>query len=249
MLSLSKSKVLRDVSINSKPVEIQVRDDFERLETDLEQFYDDPQVQSLLQAAHKEAERIIAEAKKKAEEILLQAQAQRDAYVEAARQEGMEAGYQEGFTKGSQEAAILKEQAQGLLAEARRAYRGVMTQAEPNLLELSFKIAEKVIRRQVELAEDTIVTVVRELLKEVHAGETFYLYVHPSEMKLLEEARQELLDMAPSGVALHFVADKSITPGGCKLETDISYYDATIEGQLLELKKLLQSGGSHGESG
>ena len=249
MLSLSKSRVLRDVPIKSKPVEIQLRDDFDRSETDLESFRDDPQVQSLLEAAYEEANRIVAGAKKQGEEMLLQAQAQRDAYVEAARQEGFQAGYQEGFAKGSREADILKEQAHSLLAEARKAYRGVMVQAEPNLLELSLKIAEKVIRRQVELAEDTIVTVVRELLKEVHAGETFYLYVHPSEVKLLEEARQELLDAAPSGVALHFIPDKSITPGGCKLETDTSYYDATIEGQLMELKKLLQDGGTNVESG
>lgn len=241
---LSRSKVLRDVSVGSKPVEIQLRDDFIRQESDLEQLTKDPQTQALIKAAQNEAERIVAEAKEQAAKLLAQAEAERDAYVEAARQEGIEAGYQEGYAQGAKEAELLKDRAESLLAEARKAYRGVMIQAEPNLVQLSLLIAEKVIRRQVTLAEDIIVTVVRDLLKEVHAGETFFLHVHPSQINLLEEARQELLEATPVGAALHFVADKSISPGGCRLETDTGYFDATIEGQLLELKKLLQDGGA-----
>lgn len=166
--------------------------------------------------------------------------------MEAARQEGLSLGYQEGYEKGLKEAGIIKEQAQSLLAEARKAYRAVMVQAEPNLLELSVLIAEKIIKRQVAVEPETVKTLAAELLKEVHAGETFFLYVHPGEVRLLEEARQELEEAAPLGVALHIVPDKSITPGGCRLETETGYYDATIEGQLSEVKKLLRDGGAHG---
>ena len=38
------------------------------------------------------------------------------------------------------------------------------------------------------------------------------------------------------------VADKKISPGGCRVETDTGYYDATLEGQLAQLKKLLLGG-------
>lgn len=243
MLSSSKGRVLKDISVRRAPVEIQLRRDFIPPEPEEEErFQDDPQVV----AARQEAERIIQKAVREGEEIIKKAQAEREAFVEAARREGFARGYQEGYDQGLQEANLIKEQAENLLVEARKAYRAVMVQAEPNLLELSILIAEKIIKRQVALAPDTVKTLAAELLKEVHAGETFFLYVHPSEAKLLEEARQELVEAAPAGVALHIIPDKSITPGGCRLETDTGYYDATIEGQLLELKKMLQDGGAHG---
>lgn len=242
MLSLSNKRVLKDVPVSGRPVEIQLRKDFSHQEPEKDHWQDDPQVL----AAKKEAERIIQQAIKEGEEIIKQAHAEKEAFIEAARQEGISLGYQEGYEKGLKEASIIRDQAQSLLAEARKAYRGVMVQAEPNLLELSILIAEKVIKKQVAFEPDTVKTLVAELLKEVHAGETFFLYVNPQDTKLLEEARQELKDAAPIGVALHIVPDKSISPGGCRLETETAYYDATIEGQLSELKKLLQDGGAHG---
>lgn len=242
MLSLSRKRVLKDVPVSGRPVEIQLRKDFSHYDPEKDHWQDDPQVL----AAKQEAERMIQQAIKEGEEIIKQAHAEKDAFIETARQEGITLGYQEGYEKGLKEANILKEQAQSLLAEARKAYRGVMVQAEPNLLELSILIAEKIIKKQVALEPDTVKTLVTGLLKEVHAGETFFLYVNPKDTKLLEEARQELKEAAPVGVALHIVPDKSISPGGCRLETETAYYDATIEGQLVELKKLLQDGGAHG---
>lgn len=242
MRSLSKSKVYKDIAIGNQPVEIQIREGFADTEVDLEDFQDDPQVKAILGAARREAEYIKNTAREEAQAILEQAQRERDAFVEAARQEGLAQGYDEGFAEGGKQAKLLQEQAEHLLAQARKAYQGVMSQAEPNLLELSLLIGEKILRQQIALEPETIRGLAKELLKEVHAGETFFIYVNPKDINLLLEAQQELKEVSPAGVALHIVSDKNISQGGCRLETEEGYFDATIEGQLAQLKKLLQGG-------
>lgn len=245
MPSLSKKKVFKDIPMRTKPVLLQVRDGFRDQEIDLDHHLNDPKAQAILNAAEKEAAHITQEAQAKAQEILTLAQGERQTFVEEARQEGLALGYQEGFSEGNKKAKIIQEKAEALLAEARKAYKGVMVQTEPNLLELSLLIAEKIVRQQVVAAPETIKIIVKELLSEVHAGETFFVHTHPSEAKLLQEAHQELRAAAPPGIALHIVPNRAITEGGCRLETDDAYYDATVEGQLLELKRLLQGGKAH----
>lgn len=245
----SNRKVFKSVSMENQPVEIAVRGDFAAKEPDLGEYLSDPQVEGILRVANQEAARILEKAQGEAQQLLTEAQSNRDIFVEAARQEGIALGYEEGLAKGGKEAGILKEQAESLLTEARKAYQGVMVQAEPNLLDLAVLIAEKILRQQVVLAPDTVKKVVTELLGEVHAGETFLIHVHPAEARLLQEAQGELKALIPPGAALHIVPDKSITLGGSRLETETGYYDATLEGQLLELKKLLKDGGANAESG
>lgn len=241
---LSSRKILKDVNLIEDPVEIKIRQDFD---AENGSFFgeQDPKTKKILKTAEEEAQRIIEAAQKKEEDLLTKAKAARDAFVEEARREGLAQGYQVGYEEGTKEADVLKEQAEDLLAQARQACRKLMLQAEPNLIEISLLIAEKILRRQVALEPEEIKTIVKGVLEENKAGETYYIYAHPSDSRILLDSLQELKATAHQGVALNIVPDKRISPGGCRLETETAYYDATLEGQLRELKKLLQVGGSH----
>lgn len=242
MLSSYSKKVLKDTELTEKPVEIKVKDKFK---SDIDLFSKDqePRVKRVLQAATEEAEQIKEAAQKEAQEILVKAERKRADYVEEARQEGLKVGYAAGYDEGLKEAEMLKMQAEELLVQARQAYRKLMQQAKPNLIELAVLIAEKIFRQQISLNPEEIKVIVRGLLEENRAGETYYIYVHPSDSRILQDSFFELKEVTPKGVALNIVPDKRISIGSCRLETETAYYDATLEGQLRELKKVLQSGG------
>lgn len=241
---LSSRKVLRAPEVIEEAVEIKVKENFKH-DTDPFSGEQEPKIKKFLQAAQEEASRIKKEAQKEAEELLFDVKVNRDAFVEEARREGLKLGFEAGYEDGKKEADVLKEQAESLLAEARQSYRKLMLQAEPNLIEISLLIAEKILRRQVFLEPDEIKTIVKEILKENKSGETYYIYAHPLDSRILLDSLPELQEVTPKGVALHIVPDKKISQGGCRLETETAYFDATLEGQLRELKGILLSGGSN----
>ncbi len=220
-----------------EPVEVEIRRDFSPSAAGA----------ALLSEAEKkliqqEKEAILQEARQQGEAILEEARRKRASYVEEARREGMEIGYRQGMEEARRKARILEDEARSTLEEARRVYRELLEEAEPRLIELSLLLAEKILQKQVSLAPETVFNLARQVLEEARAGETYLIYAHPQDVEFLKNAWKELRDCLPEGAGLQMVADKKISPGGCRVETDTGYYDATLEGQLAQLKKLLLGG-------
>jgi len=94
------------------------------------------------------------------------------------------------------------------------------------LLDLSFEVARQVVRREVSLHRDAAVPAVREAIALIadHAG---HPRVHLSSRDF-ELIRTELESEA-SYRGCRFVADASVQPGGCRIETAQGEIDGTLE--------------------
>ncbi len=185
---------------------------------------------------------------------------QRQAFEEAAK-EGRERGYREGFDKGSQEGykegydkgfqqgyreGRDKGEAEGRAAAeqslAREAeYLGRLMSAltepleqldreiEEELAALAIAVARQLIRRELKTDPGQIVAVVREALGLLPSSQrTATVTMHPEDAALVRSA----LKLDQTRVPWRIVEDPLIGRGGCRVETEVSRIDATVEARL-----------------
>jgi type III secretion protein L len=167
----------------------------------------------LLQKAQQEAEAIIHKAQETAEK---------------QRQAGYETGYQEGLAQTTE-----------LLMKARLEQEQFLKNANRELMDLAFKIAEKIIGKQLEIDPDTIISIVKQAMQTVRQTKQLTIRVHPDDAKRLRANEEELQEALGRQRFLDVVEDKKVQYGGCIIESEIGTVEAQLNTQLERLKKIL----------
>jgi flagellar assembly protein FliH len=201
----------------------------------------------LMDQAAVQAEGIVGRARASADDIIGQAQLaaeqiKEEAYqnaFEKGHQAGQDAGYREGIAKGEEEAAAIRAQAAQVLEQAEKIRRHTLEALEREIVDLARDIAEKLLSAQLSLEPGMVMQVAAESLRLVSDRVNPVLYVNPLELELVESRRSMLLDVLPARAQLQVIADSSIQTGGCKIETEQGWVDATMETRLKELIKAL----------
>lgn len=161
---------------------------------------------------------------------------QKQAHAEGfalGKQEGYQAGFVEGSKKGYDENVHLIEvrttQLVSLLESLSQPFKLLDEQVEQALANLSVKIAKQILHREIELDSGQVTAAVKAAVAALPmASQKVTLYLHPEDAELV---RFNLgLDETPSTWVI--VEDASITRGGCKVDTEVSHVDATIESRL-----------------
>jgi flagellar assembly protein FliH len=109
------------------------------------------------------------------------------------------------------------------------------TQIEKSLVDLVQHITKQVIQRELAIDSTQIEHVMREALKLLPLGVgNVRLYINPQDfeqVKALRERHEE---------TWRIVEDESLLPGGCRVETEHSRIDATVETRVAQvMAKLL----------
>ena len=160
---------------------------------------------------------------------------QKQAYEEAFAQGKMH-GFQQGFDEGSKKGYednlhLLQAQAATLvsLMEALcEPFKCLDDAVEKELVKLAIGIATQMIRREIKSDPGQIVAAVRETINVLPlASQKISLKLHPEDAELVRSALA--LEMSPNW---SLVEDPLITRGGCKVDTEVSHVDATVEHRL-----------------
>jgi flagellar assembly protein FliH len=171
---------------------------------------------------------------------------QNQAYDEAFAQ-GKIQGFQQGFDEGSKKGYednvhLLQGQAAtlvSLLESLSEPFKLLDQEVENELVKLSIGIAAQIIRREIKLNPGEIIAVVREVINVLPlAAQKITLKLHPEDADLVRSVLV-LDDMSPSW---GLVEDPLITRGGCKVDTDVSHVDATVEHRLAAVIATLLGG-------
>jgi flagellar assembly protein FliH len=161
---------------------------------------------------------------------------QRQAYDEAFAQ-GKKDGYSEGFNEGSRQGyeenvqALQKKATEfvSLLESLSQPFKVLDAEVEKELVKLAIGIATQIIRREIKLDPGQVIAAVREAIKVLPlSSQKISLHLHPEDAELVRSALS-LDEMSP---AWKIVEDPLITHGGCKVYTDVSHIDATVENRL-----------------
>lgn len=106
------------------------------------------------------------------------------------------------------------------------------------VLETSFAIAEKIIRRELE-KDSSIVNLIETCLKKVLTANEILIKLNPDDFEIVTNDLKEI-NKSIDASKIRFEKDEAIEKGGCLVETEIGNADARISSQMNELKRKLE---------
>lgn len=215
----------------------------------------------------RQGQALIDSARARADQILADARAERDRLIagaaEKGRAEGLARGLEEGRAKGSEEgrAAALSEHRERLarlasswqvaLDEFAAQRQMLLNHAHADILKLAAMIAERVVKRAIELDAGVVTDQVRAVLASVTRPTELLLRVHPEDLETARAAMPELLSAFELVRGAEVVGDPSLSRGSCVASARAGpggigggEIDASIGTQLDRIvEALLPSGG------
>jgi flagellar assembly protein FliH len=171
---------------------------------------------------------------------------QKQAYDEAFAQ-GETQGFQQGFADGSKKGYednvhLLQSQAAmlvSLMESLSEPFKSLDQEVENELVKLAIGIASQIIRREIKFDPGEIIAVVREAKNVLPlAAQKITLRLHPEDADLV----RSVLVMDEMSPSWSLVEDPLITRGGCKVDTEVSHVDATLEHRLTAVIATLMGG-------
>jgi len=177
--------------------------------------------------AAQEARDVVSVAQDRARQIIAQAERESEEIREKAREEGKAQGLAEWNR---------------ILAQASKRAEELTKSWEETMLRLSVRVAEKIVGEQLRLHPDTIVEIVREVLKNVRPGKRLAIQVHPSEAQRVRARVDRLRESLGASSEIEIVAAASVPAGGCVIDSELGIIDARLETQLKCLEEVLVRG-------
>jgi type III secretion protein L len=176
--------------------------------------------------ATREARDVVVLAQEQAKQIIEEAERRRDAIREQASEEGRARGLAEW---------------NHILATASQRAEQLTKSWEETMLRLSIRVAEKIIGEQLKLRPETIVEILRQVLRGARPGKHLTIQVNPAELQQVRDHIEAL--QAPGATSeIEIVASASVLPGGCVIESELGIIDARLETQLKCLEDALVRG-------
>jgi flagellar assembly protein FliH len=150
---------------------------------------------------------------------------------EEARQEGYTAGVEQAEHDMTERLAAATAVSEGVV----RARAEFLKRSEPDIIELVFEIARKVIGQHLSLDREAVADVARRALSIAGEADEYYLHLHPDDAELVEQhLRRDTM-----GMAVRVVPDDRLCPGDCLVQTTHGRVDARIDTQLHEIREQL----------
>jgi len=215
---------------------------------DIEQYTRDAYVMNLSDL-EKRGRSVIEAANSEAERIIRQAREERDRLISSAEKTGQEQGYTEGFAKGLQEGtskgveearastarqiADLEAAWSEQLALFEQTRSQMLEQARVQVVELAAQIAERVIRRSVELDPSLVLNELESVISSITESTRFVISVNPDDAELIGQELPAMIERFAQCEHAQIVTDPGLERGSCIARTPGGgVIDASIQTQL-----------------
>jgi flagellar assembly protein FliH len=166
-------------------------------------------------------------------------------------------GYEEGHAKGYSEGLIEAED------EMKREYEGKFSHAlslldemvkslsasrehlaerhASQLIRLWEMMLRKMLATMVELDPGAAARIVETLLKRLSDRERIMVYLNPSDVAMIEESKESLMDSIRGVKFFELLSDDHVDKGSCLIETNLGIYDARWRTQLEQVSSEVQN--------
>ncbi len=159
-------------------------------------------------------------------------QLQKEAWQEGfeeGKKAGFEYGHKEALTEGRERLRQSVERFDALMATLDRPLRQLDDQVEQELVTLVIAMVRQLVRREVKSDPGQIVGIVREALGVLPvSSRNVRVVLHPEDAALV----REIFDLSEGDLGWKIVEDPVLTRGGCRVLTETSQVDATLESRL-----------------
>lgn len=159
-----------------------------------------------------------------------------------ASQQGFQEGYEKGYREIQQELEQKMKEMKELVELAYKEKDRIIQGAEPFLLDLSVKIAERIIRQELKEHKELILGTIQAGLQQAIERGEIIIEVSPYEYSYLLSHVGELEPYISSGSELKIIPEQAhAATGRCMIHTSNGSYDVSIDSQLSEIKKQLMA--------
>ena len=176
-----------------------------------------------------------------AEDFMAAARAEADDLRHTARQQGYEEGYQAGIAAAREELAPAATAMAHALAEAQQLRAEAADQVEARAVELSLRLAEKVLVGTLEVQPERVVDVVRGALRCLVDRERVTVQVNTLDLELVRDAVEPIASTLGGIDNIDVQEDRRVARGGALVRSAAGEVDATIETKLARAREVLES--------
>ena len=161
------------------------------------------------------------------DEVRAAQQTHLDALEREAFANGYAAGERAGLEAGTKRAeAMLRRLAQTL--DELKSLRGTMVrQTEQQMVQLALAIARKVLRREATIDQDLLVAMARVALERVGESGAATIRLNPEDYSQTVQRHGD----HRAGSRVKVVADPGVSRGGCLVESEFGFVDASVDAQ------------------
>jgi flagellar assembly protein FliH len=164
--------------------------------------------------------------------------AQQEARLAALEREAFAKGYEQGeragLEAGGKRADAMLRRLSETLDQLGDLRRRMIRETEAQMVELALAIARRIVRRDVALDQNLTLSMARLALDRLGDRTTATVRLHPDDLAATAVGRSEW-----SGSHVTVVADGSVSRGGCRIESDFGFVDASIDAQFREVARAL----------
>ena len=161
----------------------------------------------------------------------LQEQAYKEGF-EKGKKEGFTYGHKEGLARGRERLEEKVRQFDILMASLETPFQQLDDQVESELVELVIAMVRQLVRREVRNDPGQIIGVVREAMSILPvSSRNISLTLHPEDAALVKETYES----NESELGWRIIEDPVLARGGCRVSTETSQVDATLESRLATL--------------
>jgi flagellar assembly protein FliH len=166
-----------------------------------------------------------------------------EALAKAAHEEGFKQGYEDGrragHAAGTQQLAEACRHVESIIERLADPLRDLDDAVVKSIADLAILIARQLVRRELRVAPGEVVAVVRQALACLPAAARHpRVRLHPEDLELVAAA----MGPAEADRTWRLEPDPLITRGGCLVETEASYIDATIEARIAAVASRMLGG-------
>lgn len=169
-----------------------------------------------------------ADAANTAAQIIAAAKEEADKIREQAYREGFEAGFREGVAHGEESAREMLERARAVLAAAEAERTATFNRLEKEILELAQEIAKRIVAAELKTNQEVVLAITKEALTLVRDRPHILVLVHPDDLAVCQQARQQFEALLPDNAVLRILPDLKVERGGCIVDTGEGVVDATL---------------------
>lgn len=163
-----------------------------------------------------------------------------EAIEKQAHQEGFEQGHKEGLEAAQKEIAAQLQRLNQIMRALAEPLQAADQQVEQELIALAMAVARQIIRRELQTDPEQVVAVVREAMAELpSSARNIRIFLHPDDATLVRSAlNTEEAETAPWKI----VEEMALSRGGCRVESDTSMVEASLEKRLNTILAELMGG-------
>jgi flagellar assembly protein FliH len=158
--------------------------------------------------------------------------------LHALEREAFEKGYAEGLRAGehaaAQQAEPVMQRLVATIDEIASLRTGVMRRSERELIRLALAMAERIVRREIDIDKALLSVMARVAIDRLGEHAVATIHLHPSDCEVALSQR----DPSQPG-PVEIVADVNVPRGGCLVRSAFGSVDMGIDSQMRELARAL----------